>query len=167
MSLLDLPNRCLYTFTNFGGVTISIRHFALGTLVKCLTIRFTFISSFSVGQMIFRAVSFTLYMISARSWHMYNSFPTAVLDTARLSFSSSTSDPVVGVLLTLGVVTGFASSRPRTAMTSRMYFGFASTEYPRTVLLITLPRKNTWSLCCTSLPTIRIMTWRGTCSISR
>ena len=42
-------------------------------------------------------------MTSARSWHMYNNFPTTVLCVARLSFSSSTSDSV----LTLGVVTGF------------------------------------------------------------
>ena len=62
----------------------SIRYFALGTHFKYLTIRFTFISSLSVGQMIFRAVSFTLFMMSARSWHVYNSFRTAVLYTARL-----------------------------------------------------------------------------------
>ena len=30
----------VYTFTNFGGVTISIKHFALGTPFKYLTIRF-------------------------------------------------------------------------------------------------------------------------------
>ena len=33
--------------------------------------------------MIFLAVSFTLYVISARSSHMYDSFPTAVLYTVR------------------------------------------------------------------------------------
>ena len=60
-----------------------------------------------VGQVIFRAVSLTLYMMSARSWHMYNNFPTTVLCIARLLFSCSTSDSVVGVLFTLGVVTGF------------------------------------------------------------
>ena len=49
----------VYTFTNFGGVTISIKHFALGTPFKYLTIRFKFISSLSVGQVIVRAVSFT------------------------------------------------------------------------------------------------------------
>ena len=40
-------------------------------------------------------------MTSARSWHMYNNFPTTVLYIARLSPSSSTSDAVVGVLFTL------------------------------------------------------------------
>ena len=63
----------VYTFTNFEGVVISIRLFALGALLKYLTIRFRFISSLSVGHVIFLAVSFTLYMTSARSWHMYNS----------------------------------------------------------------------------------------------
>ena len=90
----------MYTFTNFGSVTISIRHFALGTHFRYLTIRFTFISPLSVGQMIFRAVSLTQYMMSGRSWHMYNNFPAGVLYTGRLSFSSSTSNSVVGVLLT-------------------------------------------------------------------
>ena len=81
--------------------------------------RFTFISSLSVGHVIFLAVSLTLYMKSARSWHRYSSFPTAVLYTARFSFPSSTSDSVVGVLFTLGVDTGLESSRPSTAITSR------------------------------------------------
>ena len=58
---------CVYTFMNFGGVTISIRYFALGTHFRYLTIRFKFISSLSVRQVIFRAVSLTLYMMSARS----------------------------------------------------------------------------------------------------
>ena len=52
-------------------------------------------------------LSFTLYMMSVLSWHMYNSFHMAVLYTARFSFSSSSSDSVVGVLLTPGVATGF------------------------------------------------------------
>ena len=63
---------------------ISIKHFAIGTPFKCLAMRFTFISSLSVGLMIFLAVSFTLYRMSAHSWHMYNSFHTAVLYAARL-----------------------------------------------------------------------------------
>ena len=46
----------VYTFTNFGGVTISMRLFALGTPFKHLTIRFKFISSLSVGHVNFRAV---------------------------------------------------------------------------------------------------------------
>ena len=129
------------TFTNFEGVIISIRLFALGAPFKYLTIRFRFISSLSVGHVIFLAVSFTLYMTSARSWHMYNNFPTTVLYIARHSPSSSTSDSVVGVLFTLGVITGFAASKPRKFITFRMYFGFASTEYPRAVRSITLPRK--------------------------
>ena len=60
----------------------------------------------------------------------------------RFSFSSSTSDSVVGVFLTFGVATGLEASRPSTAVTSRMYFGFASAEYPPAVLTITLLRKN-------------------------
>ena len=131
----------VYTFTNFGGVMISIRLFAFGAPFWYLTKRFKFISSLSVGHVIFLAVSFTLYMTSARSWHMCNSFPTIVLCIARFSLSSSTGDSVVGVLFTLGVITGFASSKPRTFITFRMYFGFASTEYPRAVRSITLPRK--------------------------
>ena len=87
----------VYTFTNFEGVMISIKLFALGAPFKYLTIRFRFIPSLSVGHVIFLAVSFTLYMTSARSWHMYNNFPTTVLYIARLSPSSSTSDSVVGV----------------------------------------------------------------------
>ena len=131
----------VYTITNFEGVMISIKLFALGATYEYLTIRIRFISSLSVGHVIFLAVSFTLYMTSARSWHMYNSFPTTVLYIARLSPSSSTSDSVVGVLFTLGVITGFASSKQRTFTTFRIYFGFASTEYPRAVRSITLPRK--------------------------
>ena len=72
--------------------------------------------------------------------YMYNSFPTAVLYTARFSFSSSTNDSVVLVLFTL-VDTSLESSRPSTAITSRMHFGFASTEHPRAVLSVTQPRK--------------------------
>ena len=87
----------VYTFTNGGNLLISIKHFALGTPFNFLATRFTFISSLSVGQMISLAVSFTLYMMSARSWHMYNNFPTAVLYIARFSFSSLTNDSVVGV----------------------------------------------------------------------
>ena len=86
----------VYPFTNFGGVTISMRLFALGTPFKYLTIRFKFISSLSVRHVNFRAVSFTLYMTSVRSWHTYNIFPTTVLYIARLSLSSSTSEFVVG-----------------------------------------------------------------------
>ena len=47
---------------------------------------------------------------------MFYSFPTAVLQTARLSLSNSTSDSVVGVLLTLGRTTGRESSSPSTAI---------------------------------------------------
>ena len=134
------------TFTNFGGVTISIRLFALGTpfQVSHNTLQ---IHLATLGRTcnFRRAVSFTLCMTSARSWHMYNNFPTTVLCIARLSLSSSTSDSVVGVLFTLGVVTGFAPSKPRTVVTSRMYFGFASTEYPRAVRSITQPKKKIWS----------------------
>ena len=146
----------VYTFTNGGNLFISIKHFAIGTPFKYLAIPFTFISSLSVGQVICLAVSFTLYMMSARSWHMYNSFPTTVQNTARLSISSSTGDSVVGVLFTLGVDTGLESSRPSTAITSQMYFGFASAEYPRAVLSITLPGKKILSPSFSIRPTIRI-----------
>ena len=115
----------VYTFTNFGGVTISTRHFALGTPFRCLAIR-------TLG----RTGNFScclLHAVHDVCSFLYNNFPTTVLYICRLSFSSSTSDSVVGVLFTLGVVTGFASSKPRTAITSRMYFGFPSTEYPRAV----------------------------------
>ena len=78
-----------------------------GAPFKYLTKRFRFISSLSVGHVIFLALSFTLYMTSARSWHMYNNFPTTVLYIARLSPSSPTSDSVVGVVFTLRVITGF------------------------------------------------------------
>ena len=117
----------VYTFTNGGLLLISIKRFALGTPFRYLAMRFTFISTLSVGHMILLAVSFILYMMSARSWHMYSSFPTAVLYTDRFSFSSSTSVSVVDVLFTLGVDTGLESFKPSTAITSRMYFGFAST----------------------------------------
>ena len=127
----------VYTFTNFEGVVITIRLFALGAPFKYLI----HLVALSVGHVIFLGVSFTLYMTSARSWHMYNSFPTTVLYIARLSPSSSTSDSVVGVLFTLGIITGFVSSKPRTFITFRMYFGFTSTGYLRAVRSITLPRK--------------------------
>ena len=79
----------VYTFTNYGGVTISIRLPALRAPFRCLTIRFKFISSLSVRHVIFLAVSFTLYMKSARSWHMYNRFPTTVLYMASSLLSES------------------------------------------------------------------------------
>ena len=102
---------------------ISIWHFAPETPSRYRVMRFVCITSLSVGHKISRAVFlFTLYMMSARSWHMYGSFPTAVLHTARLSFSSSSSDSVFGVLLTLVVATGFDSSSPRTAIKSRIPF---------------------------------------------
>ena len=78
----------VYPFTNSGIVLISIKHFAFGTPFRYLAMRFTFISSLSVGQVIFLAVSITLYRMSARSWHMYNSFPTTVLHTARFPCSN-------------------------------------------------------------------------------
>ena len=53
MSLVDLPSPCQCARSRTLRVeTILIRH------------------SLSVGQMIFRAVSFTLYMMSVRSWHI-------------------------------------------------------------------------------------------------
>ena len=117
----------VYTFTHCGREMISIKHVALGTPFKYRVMRFMLSSSPSVAQRIFRAVAFTLYMMPARSSHMYNSFPTAVLYAARFSFSSSTSDSVFGVLLTVGVATSLESSRPSTAIASRMY------ENPRAV----------------------------------
>ena len=77
------------TFTNFGGVTISIKHFALGAPFRYLTIRFTFISSLSVGQRIFRAVSLTLYMMSACSWCLRDPNPLLLMAYA----TSDTADP--------------------------------------------------------------------------
>ena len=65
----------VYTFTNFECLMISIKLFALGTPCKCRTIRFRFISSVSVGHVIFLAVSFTLYMMSARSGTCTTIFP--------------------------------------------------------------------------------------------
>ena len=41
-----------------------------GLCDRDLAMRFTFISSLTVVHMIFLAVSFTLYMMSARSWHI-------------------------------------------------------------------------------------------------
>ena len=136
----------VYTFTNFGGVTISTRHFALGTAFRYLTL---LCRNFSCCL---------LHAVHDVCSFLYNNFSTTVLYIARLSFSSSTSDSVVGVLFTLGVVTGFASSKPRTAITSRMYFGFPSTEYPRAVRSITLPRKKILSPSFSIRPTILIKT---------
>ena len=70
----------------------SVKHFALGTPFKYRVMRCMLISSLSAGQRIMRAVSFTLhvsftlYMMSARSWQVYNGFPTAVLHTAEFFF---------------------------------------------------------------------------------
>ena len=58
----------------------------LRTLFWYRVMRFLFISSLSGRQRIFRNVSFTLYMMSARSWHTDSGFPTAVLYAARLRF---------------------------------------------------------------------------------
>ena len=145
----------VYTFTNGGLLLISIKRFALGTPFRYLAMRFTFISSLSVGHVIFLAVSFVLYMMSARSWHMYSSFPTAVLYTARFSFSSSTSVSVVDVLFTLGVDTGLESFKPSTAITSRMYFGFASTGIHEPFSQ-SLCREQILSPSFSNRPTIRI-----------
>ena len=64
----------VYTFTNFGGVTISIRVFCTSNAfqVPHNTLQIHLVS---LGWTCFlRAVSFTLYMMSARSWHMYKQF---------------------------------------------------------------------------------------------
>ena len=50
--------------------------------------------------------------------------------------------------------TGLESSRPSTAITTRMYFGFS--EYPRAVLSITLPRKKILSPSFSIRPMIHI-----------
>ena len=120
--LLGLSNRCLCTRSRTSEVS-------------------RFRSSFSRISQYASNSSHHSHMMSVRSWNMYNNFPTTVLYIARLSLSCSTSDSVVGVLFTVGIVTGFASSKPRTVITSRMYIGVASTEYPRAVCSITLPRK--------------------------
>ena len=73
-------------------------------------------------------------------------------------YNSLNNHCVVGVLLTLGVATSLQSTRASKAITSRMYFGFASTEYPRAVLTITLPRKNIRPPSRTCHPTMRIKT---------
>ena len=88
MSQAVLPSRCLCTRSNCGKV-LPFKY-----RVMC----FMFISSLSVEKKIFCAESSTLYMMSARSWHVYNSFPTVVLHTVRFSVSSSTSDYVQFVM---------------------------------------------------------------------
>ena len=60
----------VYTFTNGRNLLISIKHFALGTPFKCHAIRFTFISSLSVGHVIFLAVSFTVHDVSTLLAHV-------------------------------------------------------------------------------------------------
>ena len=103
----------VYTFTNFD-VMISIRLLALGAPFTYLTVRFRFISSLSVGHVIFLAVSFRLYMTSARSWHKYNSFPTTVLHIVfRL--------PVQRVILSLASSSHLESSRVCFFQTKNIY----------------------------------------------
>ena len=139
----------VYTFTNFGCLTISIKHFAL----RNLRTRFTFISSLSVGELIFRAVSFTLYMMCAK--HFPRLFCALLVSRLRVQqailssvFSWHSESPLVLRL-----------PGQEQVMSYRMYFGVASTEYPRTVRMITLPREETWSFCCTVVP--RCASWRG------
>ena len=123
----------VYTFTNFGNVLISIKHFALSFQLSCGALHVHLVALGGTGDLcccLLHAVHDVSTLLA-----------TAVLYTARFSFSSSTSDSVVGVLFTLGVATGLESSRPSTAIMSRMYFGFASTQHPRAVLTITLPRE--------------------------
>ena len=63
-------------------------------------------------------------MMFARAWHMYSSFPTAVLCTARGSSSSSRRDPVVGIRRRYRFpVVQF--------QVSLVHIGFASTDYSR------------------------------------
>ena len=126
--LLGLSNRCLCTRSR----TSEVSRFRPSSLHLE---RLSSISQYASNS------SHHSHMMSVRSWNMYNNFPTTVLYIARLSLSSSASDSVVGVLLTVGVVTDFASSKPRTVITSRMYIGVASTEYSRAVCSITLPKK--------------------------
>ena len=54
-----------------------------------------------------------LHAVHDVSTHKYNCFLAAVLYTPRFSFSSLTSDSLVGVLFRLGVATGLESSRPK------------------------------------------------------
>ena len=93
-----------------------------------LTTRFKFISSISVGSVILLAVSFTLHDVcSLLAW-------TTILPQlfcALLVFHPPAQR----------VMTGFVSSKPRTFITLRMYFGFVSTEYSRAVRSSTLHKK--------------------------
>ena len=132
----------VYTFTNEGKLLISLRleHLHLHLVALCGTR--------DLSCYFFDAV----HDVGTLLAHVHR------LPTPRLSFSSSTSDSVVGVLFTLGVETGLESTRQSTAITSRMYFGFASTEYPRAVLSITQPKKKIWSPSFSIRPTIRIRT---------
>ena len=129
----------VYTFAFCANVLISIKHFALGTIfqVSCDVLHVHLVALSGTGD-------FSCCLVHAV--HNVNTLLAHVqqlshgLYTARFSFSSLTSDSVVGVLFTLGVVTCL-ESRPSTAITSRMYFGFVSTEHWRAVLTITLSRK--------------------------
>ena len=92
--LLGLSNRCLCTRSR----TSEVSRFRPSSLHLE---RLSSISQYASNS------SHHSHMMSVRSWNMYNNFPTTVLYIARLSLSSSASDSVVGVLLTVGVVTEF------------------------------------------------------------
>ena len=61
------------------------------------TSRVTLISLLSVEDRIFRAVSFTLRNVSARSWRTCNDVPTSARYTVRLSFACTTKESVVSL----------------------------------------------------------------------
>ena len=107
----------------------------------CARNTFTFTSSLSVGHVIILAVSLTLYMMSARSWHMCSSFP-------RLA-SRSPARPV-----TLSLVSSPHLESTLVSSLLRIRLNRVSTSRS----LNTLPRKKIWSPSFSIRPTIRIKT---------
>ena len=68
----------MYTFWECGNVRISIKHFALGIPFMYPALHVCLATLSGTKDLLV-----SLYMMSSRSWHMYNNFPTAVLYTAR------------------------------------------------------------------------------------
>ena len=117
---------CVYTFTDFGNLMSPIRHFALLDTfqVSCDALHVHLVAV-SRKKNLSCCFFYAVHDVSTLLAHVQ-----ALLQCCPVhgSFFVLQLDPVVGVLLTRGVATGLECSRQRTAITSRMYSGFASTK---------------------------------------
>ena len=120
----------VYTFTNFEGVMISINLFALGALSSISQYASDSSRHSRIGHVIFLAVSFhAVHDVCSFPAHVQQFSHNCSVHCSSFTFQLNERFCRWRPLYTWSHH-GFATSKPRTCITFRMYFGFASTEYP-------------------------------------